>query len=310
MASRRRDVANAARHRYIGSAVAAPGLLDLQGIARRLWDPVSWWHPGGMSWQHATEQYPGDMRVWDDAAWGWMYQPDVLLLQVDSGASSVAAEVVAWFDGANTGTVPRVEVAEGDDHVVAALLAAGYREMADEAFALDMRCAAEPERVRVPPGYALRHAGHVDAATRVEAHRRAWLPAALPYEPTMRPAIAPGATSSFEAESLARVQQAPLYDATRDLVVVTDRGEPAACATVWFDEETGSAEIEPLGVAPDHRRRGLAQVLCRAACDAVANAGGVEVVIHPRGDAAYPAPRGAYAAAGFRATNRTHLYGR
>jgi len=47
--------------------------------------------------------------------------------------------------------------------------------------------------------------------------------------------------------------------------------------------------------------------LCHAALDAVAQAGGTEV-IHPRGDAAYPAARAAYAAAGVAEVNRTRTY--
>jgi predicted N-acetyltransferase YhbS len=201
-------------------------------------------------------------------------------------------------------------VADGDEHVAAALRAAGYDEVADEAFALDLRCAAEPTRLQLPRGYVLRTAADVSDAVRVDAHRNAWLPAALPYEPAYQPTVAPGAMSSFDAQKLARVRATPPYAAERDFVITTADGDPAACCTVWFDAASGSAEIEPLGVAPDHRRRGLAQALCHASVDAVAKAGGVEVVIHPRGDAAYPAPRGAYAAAGFRTVNRTRVYGR
>jgi ribosomal protein S18 acetylase RimI-like enzyme len=282
----------------------------MQAIASRLWGPTSSWHPGGMAWQLATEQSPGVMRVWDGAAWGWMYQPDVLLLQVDAAAPELAAEVVAWFDAANTGTAPRVETAEGQDHVVAALVAAGYSEVTDEAFGLDQRCAAERTKVRLPRGYALNTAADVTDEVRINAHRDAWLPRALPYVPELRPFIAEDATSGFDEAKLARTRATPPYAAARDFVITTADGAPAACATVWFDESTGSAEIEPLGVAPEHRRRGLAQALCHAALDAVARAGGSEVVIHPRGDAAYPAPRGAYSAAGFKTVNRTRIYGR
>ena len=42
----------------------------------------------------------------------------------------------------------------------------------------------------------------------------------------------------------------------------------------------------------------------------MASVGGNEVVIHRRGDVAYPAPRAAYAAVGFTRVNRTRTYGR
>jgi ribosomal protein S18 acetylase RimI-like enzyme len=194
--------------------------------------------------------------------------------------------------------------------VIAALHAADYVEMRDEPFGLDQRAPAAKTSVVLPDGYVLRDAGQVSVEVRVEAHRRSWLPAALPYVEDFRPGVPADAESGFSAEKLARTQQLEPYAAERDFVITTRDGEPAACCTVWYDDRIGAAEIEPLGVVPEHRRRGLAQALCRAALNAVAEVGGVEVVIHPRGDRAYPAPRAAYAAAGFRAVNRTRTYGR
>lgn len=279
-------------------------------IASRLWGPHAFWHPGDMAWQFATERTPGIIRLWDDRAWGWVYQPDTLMLQVDPTAPELAAEVVAWFDDVRTGDAPRVEVGEADAPVVAALVAAGYAEVPDGPFSVDMRCAAAPTEVDLPAGYALRSAADVPVATRVEAHRAAWLPTALPYHPDHQPTFAADATSAFDDVKLARTQTMYLYAAERDFVITTDDGDPAACCTLWFDPDTGAGEIEPLGVAPEHRRRGLARALCRAALDAVATAGGTEVVIFPRGDDAYPAPRAAYLAAGFTICGRSHTYGR
>ena len=110
----------------------------------------------------------------------------------------------------------------------------------------------------------------VSEDVRVAAHRAAWLPAALPFTPEHRPAAASDATSSFDAHKLRRAQSLWPYDPSRDLVITTADGEAAACCTIWFDETTGAAEIEPLGVVPEHRRRGLAIALCHAALDAVA----------------------------------------
>ena len=283
---------------------------EMQAIASRLWGPTSWWHPGGMAWQLATEQAPGIAHTWGEAAWAWMYQPDVLMLQVDAAAPELAPEVVAWFEAHNEGKSPRVEIADGEQHVVEAFVAVGYTEVPDEPFGLDQRARAEPRQSALPDGYRLVTAEEVGEDVRVEAHRAAWRPSALPYAEGFMPDVRPGDGSTFNAAKFRRVQQQALYAAERDLVIVTESGEPAACCTVWLDTATGSAEIEPLGVVPEHRRRGLAQMLCHAALDAVARGGGVEVVIHPRGDAAYPAPRAAYAAAGFAPVNRTRVYGR
>lgn len=263
----------------------------------------------------ATEQdgTAREIRTWGDSdphAWGWAYQPDVLMLLVDPDAPELAREVVEWFDDLNIGDAPRVEVPDGQEHVVAALRLAGYNEDPLQAFGLDQRCAAKRLEVRLPAGYELHDATSVSEDVRVEAHRAAWLPSALPFAPEYRPAVASDATSSFDAPKLRRAQKLWPYDASRDLVITTSGGSQAACCTVWLDETTGAAEIEPLGVVPEHRGRGLAIALCHAALDGVARAGGKEVVIHPRGDAAYPAPRAAYVAAGFTEVNRTRIYGR
>ena len=122
------------------------------------------------------------------------------------------------------GAAPRVEVADGEDHVIGALHAAGYDEMATEPFGLDQRAPAEPTRVTLPRGYELHHAGEVSTDVRVEAHRRAWLPSALPYDPEHQPFVAEGATSSFDAAKLARAQQLPPYAAEHDLVITTTEG--------------------------------------------------------------------------------------
>lgn len=296
-------------------AAGRTDLRSLQALASRLWGPTAWWHPGGMAWQSATEQDGAirEIQVWGDAepcAWGWMYQPNVLMLLVDPGAPELAVEVVDWFDDTNVGDAPRVEVADGQRHVIDTLRSAGYVECNDEPFGVDQRCAAQRLHARLLTGYELHDATSVSEDVRVEAHRAAWLPAALPYAPGHRPQISTDATSSFDVHKLHRAQSVWPYDASRDLVITTTSGEPAACCTVWLDETTGAAEIEPLGVVPDHRGRHLAIALCHAALDAVVKAGGNEVVIHPRGDTAYPVPLAVYEAAGFTHVNRTRVYGR
>lgn len=57
------------------------------------------------------------------------------------------------------------------------------------------------------------------------------------------------------------IQAAPLYRRDLDLVAVAPDGAIAAFATIWFDDGTRSAYIEPVATVPPHRRRGLAQAL-------------------------------------------------
>ena len=86
-----------AHHSVIGTYgrvvdVGGADFRGLQALASRLWGPTAWWHPGGMAWQLAAERdgTAREIRVWDDSeprAWGWMYQPDVLMLLVDPHAA-------------------------------------------------------------------------------------------------------------------------------------------------------------------------------------------------------------------------------
>lgn len=57
------------------------------------------------------------------------------------------------------------------------------------------------------------------------------------------------------------IQRCPLYRRDLDLVAVSTEGELAAFCTVWFDDVTRTAALEPVGTEPDHQRRGLGKAL-------------------------------------------------
>lgn len=57
------------------------------------------------------------------------------------------------------------------------------------------------------------------------------------------------------------VQRAPLYRRDLDLVAVAPDGTLAAFCTVWFDDVTRTGMFEPVGVSPDHQRRGLGKAI-------------------------------------------------
>jgi GNAT superfamily N-acetyltransferase len=109
------------------------------------------------------------------------------------------------------------------------------------------------------------------------------------------------------------VRGAWLYDRSLDLVAVATGGANArfgACCIGWLDPETGVCEIEPLGVAPEHRRRGLAIALCLETAHLVAERGGTQVFINAQPQPGYLAPSAAYLAAGFEWTERATTYAR
>jgi len=57
------------------------------------------------------------------------------------------------------------------------------------------------------------------------------------------------------------VRGAPLYRPDLDLVAVAETGEHAAFCTLWFDEKTRTAAFEPVGIHPDHQRKGLGKAV-------------------------------------------------
>ena len=77
-------------------------------------------------------------------------------------------------------------------------------------------------------------------------------------------------------------------------------GSVVAFALGWLDPLTGGVELEPVGVHPDHQRRGLGRAVCRAALRAARAMGGQEVVI--AAERANPAAIGLYSSLGLAIT--------
>ena len=91
------------------------------------------------------------------------------------------------------------------------------------------------------------------------------------------------------------IQRAPLYRRDLDLVVVAPDGAHAAFTTVWFDDVTRSGAFGPVGVAPEHHRRGLATAAMNAALQRLQRLGATQATVS--GDSV--AANGLYASVGF-----------
>jgi mycothiol synthase len=99
----------------------------------------------------------------------------------------------------------------------------------------------------VPPGYTVRALGEVD-----ELPARSWASwrAFHPDQPD----------DSYEGwEWYLNIQRCPLYRRDLDIVAVAPGDEIAAFVTLWYDDVTRSAYLEPVGTVPEHQRRGLAR---------------------------------------------------
>jgi ribosomal protein S18 acetylase RimI-like enzyme len=282
------------------TATATTGVLRrMQDTASRLWGRGRRWTPGEIAWSFMTDTEEQDVLCCDDG-WAWDHGDYIAVLA--GNPAPIVEGLPGWVKE------PRVQASDGDAVLREVLDRAGFREVAGAAFDVDLRLATAAAAPSLPPGYLVRSAGETDDL--LGAHRAAWRPADLPFAPGFAPQFDPEASSSLAASALAAVQRTWPY--SRDLHVVAEApdGSLAASCIAWLDPVTGVAAIEPLGVHPDHRRRGLAGALCLQAASLVAAAGGHELVIHPRGDVAYPAARRAYQKCGFAAVDRTRIYAR
>lgn len=278
----------------------------MQELQSRVWPLGA--HPGGLGWLLATRQVGEHVVVATEegqlVGWGALSPGEVAVTVAPGGAHVAEALLESLLERAG-GSEIAIVVNDNDGTLRDVVSAAGFvpGEGASYGMWLDVAAASSLG----VDGYMLRAVFPDEYGRRVEAHRSAWRPAALPFHPDHRPQIDEAATSSFDAEVYDRCRGTWLYTPELDLVAVAADGSFAATCLAWFDPATGVAELEPMGVHPDHRRRGLAGALCHEVATRVERFGGSEVFINagPRED--YPAPA-AYTKAGFRTLRRGQRY--
>lgn len=253
-------------------------LVAMQRLVSSLWPQGR--HPGGLAWSVTTDQID-DLTLYEDG------------------------DELVGFVGAEDGDPVLAALPDALDEVAAA---AGV-ERAPGAGRM-MRRDATVDVPSSPDGYTVRSVRTDELDARVEVHREAWNPHHLPWHPDHRPSYAPDARSGHSREIYERVRRAWMYDPSLDLVAVAPDGSFAGSCIVWFDPRTATAEIEPLGVVPSHRRRGVAGALCNEATRRVAELGGRELFISQHPNEAYPAPAAAYGRVGFEVVEHGHTYRR
>lgn len=101
--------------------------------------------------------------------------------------------------------------------------------------------------VKIPPGYTIRALGDES-----ELPARSWASwrGFHPDEPH----------ENYQGwEWYRSIQRCPLYRRDLDIQAVALTGEIASLCTVWYDDATRSAVVEPVATIPEHYRRGLAR---------------------------------------------------
>jgi GNAT superfamily N-acetyltransferase len=211
--------------------------------------------------------------------------------------------------GARTQTV---SVMESDKAVIDALLMAGYRPWPVER-TFFLHCLRDLDDTlpapRLPDGYRVRPVQPGELAARAGVHRAAWRPKRLGHMQVPAVDLGEGESSMTTARLGEIIGHWP-YRSDLDQVVEGPDGTLVATALGWIDDVNRSALLEPVGVAPEHSRKGLGAAVSLACLHAMREAGATQAVVCPRGDDAYPVPRRLYHAIGFRDSGRTVTYQR
>ena len=282
----------------------------MQQLASRLW-PAGW-HPGGLGWGLSRQALADSVVIAVDEdrsgpIVGFAGRGGDEITHVDRDRDDVADALVAWL--LDVDERAPITVWDGADALARAVSRAGLEPVGREPWSgmiLDVGSGADGGRRHVD-GYSIRPPRADETAARVDVHRAAWKPSSIPYIDGRQ--VDPGAESSFTHAAYESVRGAWLYDPSLDLVAVADDdGTFGACCIAWFDPTTGVCEIEPLGVAPEHRRRGLAVALCLEVAHLVASRGGTQVYINAQPQPGYVASTSAYFDAGFQLVERATTY--
>lgn len=291
---------------------------SLEALAQRLWPMAP--HPGGLGWQLATEEFTADntavaLRDGELAGWAVVEAPNALFSRsqiIVVGASAdpeAGAGLLEWALAEAGDAAVDLLTFEGDDELCALAERSGFGVSNQNTYGEWMRREAGEEEVVLPEGYRLRPVREGEEDARVECHRTAWKPSDLPW-PERVGSVNPDLTSRFSRERYDNTRAGLLYDRELDLVVEAPDGSLAACCVVWWDPESRSSEIEPLGVVPAHRRKGLAVAMALEACTQTARRGGDRVYINTTPNEAYPTPAKTYATVGYKQVDRGTVYTR
>lgn len=261
-------------------------LPALQAVAARFCGPLSDEHPGQLAWSSVYEGREAPAAAFGDEAYGFLESPHWLEVGGDPGR---AADVIDWARGRTSG----FNVMSIDGPLADRLTELGGTAVPGAPWFIQQT--ADLAAVTVPrvPGYHFRHVERHEAAARAACHRAAW----SDEKPSRMTDVMYG-----------WLMDAPYYDPGLDWVAVSDRdGQLAASCVTWVSGHV--ALVEPVGCAPEHRRRGLGGGVTLAALAAARERGATVAIVRPRGDDGYRIPaHGVYRSIGFRDRLRTREY--
>lgn len=269
---------------------------------------------GELAWNwgrsHAAHNASWPRRLWfagdDLVAWGWAQLPhrvrrrdgsvkDVtdanLVFQVHPDHAALIDEVIDWYEGVAAGVERSVIVQAADEFGSARWIARGYRPESDSDSwtQLNIRDLHDIENPLLPKGFRFRNADEAGPAAVVAAHVDAW------------------PLSSYTVEAYADLRATPPYRGDLHVLIEAPDGTMAASAVMWLDEVNKTAEFEPVGTHPGHRRQGLGRALLLHGMQVARDAGATQMTVACLGAAEHPGARGLYYGVGFRYFSRDIL---
>jgi ribosomal protein S18 acetylase RimI-like enzyme len=206
-------------------------------------------HPGDLSWwrYHADPRFPDHDTYW--------VQGDSALAVIDArppGEINVFARpgvdrvpLLRWCQRRLDGRGEVAWVSDTDRELVSYLEGEGYETVhIDRSYRWDLT--GDLPEPALPEGWVLRSVlGEHEANQRRRASHAA-------FESTMPEAM--------HLQRYLDFMRSPAYVPEHDLVAVAPDGRIASFM-VWWDDETGVAQIEPFGTHPDFHRQGIGRAL-------------------------------------------------
>jgi ribosomal protein S18 acetylase RimI-like enzyme len=240
----------------------------MQQLALEQWGLVGTrapWHIGDIAWglrQHEGREQEWKIRVWVEdgrvVAWSWLKQDGRDRLEHD-----VHPEYLHLLDEILSEPGARAAYAyEDDTEPRAALARNGFTQPGEVLHYLAREVDQPPELPRLPEGFSYRTVGAEDVPERVSIHREVWAP------------------SRVTESSYAQVRAEWPYRESLDCVVAAPDGRFAAYCLCWPDDEHRVGELEPVGVRPEFRRRGLGAAVCTFALRRLYEEGGRQAIVY------------------------------
>lgn len=247
--------------------------------------------------------YAGDELV----AWGWAFLPHQLrrsdgsikvvtgaelIYQVHPEHRGLVDEVIDWYAKVADGLERSVVPSGSDEFGLERWAAHGYEtdpsSLGDTGFwtQLNERDLDDLASPVLPEGFRFRNADEAGPAAAVQAHADAWAP------------------STYTLEAYEGVRRTPPYRGDLHVLIEAPDGTMAASAIMWLDEVNRTAEFEPVGTHPAHRRLGLGRAILLHGMALARDAGAEHMTVACLGAPGYPNARGLYDSVGFRMFTR------